>query len=76
MTADLGLQDICSYFDLPDLKFRGIKTNGSVSWLFRVYSAHVKEVDDKAPVTNWGAKTVFPTLMQEFVSSAGVYFLT
>jgi len=44
---------------------------GSTDFKARVYSAHIKEVDDKAPTTNWGAKLVYANLLQEFSSVAG-----
>ena len=43
---------------------------GSTDFKARVYSAHIKEVDDKPPTTNWGSKP-FGTMLQEFSSVAG-----
>jgi actin related protein 2/3 complex subunit 1A/1B len=44
---------------------------GSSDFKSRVYSAYIKEVDDKPPATNWGSKLVYATLLQEFASLAG-----
>jgi actin related protein 2/3 complex subunit 1A/1B len=44
---------------------------GSSDFKARVYSAYIKEVDDKAPTTNWGTKLVYATMLQEFASLAG-----
>jgi actin related protein 2/3 complex subunit 1A/1B len=44
---------------------------GSTDFKARVYSAHIKEVDDKPPTTNWGTKLVFGTALQEFSSVSG-----
>jgi len=44
---------------------------GSSDFKARIYSAHIKEVDDKPPTTNWGSKLVFGTMLQEFSSVAG-----
>lgn len=37
----------------------------------RVYSAYIKEVDDKPSATSWGSKMPFGNLMAEFSNGAG-----
>jgi len=44
---------------------------GSSDFKARVYSAHIKEIDDKPPTTNWGTKLVYGNVLQEFPTAAG-----
>jgi len=44
---------------------------GSSDFKTRVFSAHIKEVDDNAPTTNWGAKLTYANLLQEFSTVSG-----
>jgi len=40
----------------------------------RVFSAYIKEVDEKAAPSNWGAKTTFANLLGEYSSDGGKLF--
>ena len=39
---------------------------------FRVFSAYIKEVDEKPAATNWGKKMTFGNLMAEFSNGGGM----
>jgi len=38
----------------------------------RVFSAYIKEIDEKPGATEWGSRMPFANLMAEFTSAAGV----
>ena len=44
---------------------------GSADFKARVYSAYVKEIEDKPKETPWGKKMPFGNLMGEFSNSGG-----
>jgi len=41
----------------------------------RVFSAYIKEIDEKPGPTEWGSRMPFANLMAEFTSAAGVHAL-
>jgi len=38
----------------------------------RVFSAYIKEIDEKPGATEWGSRMPFANLMAEFTSAAGM----
>ena len=40
----------------------------------RVFSAYIKEIDEKPGPTEWGSRMPFANLMAEFTSAAGMYW--
>jgi len=43
-----------------------------VSTCLRVFSAYIKEIDEKPGATEWGSRMPFANLMAEFTSAAGL----
>jgi len=41
----------------------------------RVFSAYIKEIDEKPGPTEWGSRMPFANLMAEFTSPAGMHAL-
>jgi len=41
----------------------------------RVFSAYIKEIDEKPGATEWGSRMPFANLMAEFTSAAGMCWL-
>jgi len=39
----------------------------------RVFSAYIKEIDEKPGPTEWGSRMPFANLMAEFTSAAGMH---
>lgn len=51
--------------DIPDVTF-------VLSACYRVFSAYIKEIDEKPGATEWGSRMPFANLMAEFTSAAGL----
>jgi len=43
-----------------------------MSTFHRVFSAYIKEIDEKPAATEWGSRMPFANMMAEFTSTAGM----